>query len=59
MWGESILEPLMRVATTFQQHRRGILNWWRSQSSNGLVEGINSLIQAAIAKARGYLPGVN
>jgi len=44
----------MRVATTFQQHRRGILNWWRSQISNGLIEGINSLIQAAIAKARGY-----
>lgn len=48
------IPPLMRVATTFQQHRRGILNWWRSQISNGLIEGINSLIQAAIAKARGY-----
>lgn len=48
------IPPLMRVAATFQQHRRGILNWWRSQISNGLIEGINSLIQAAIAKARGY-----
>lgn len=48
------IPALMRVATTFQQHRRGILNWWRSQISNGLIEGINSLIQAAIAKARGY-----
>jgi len=45
---------LVRLAATFQSHRRGILNWWRSQISNGLIEGINSLIQAAIAKARGY-----
>ena len=44
----------MKLAATFQSHRRGILNWWRSQISNGLIEGINSLIQAAIAKARGY-----
>ena len=46
--------PLVKLAATFQSHRRGILNWWRSQISNGLIEGINSLIQAAIAKARGY-----
>jgi transposase len=48
------IEPLVRLAATLQLHRRGILNWWRSQISNGLIEGINSLIQAAIAKARGY-----
>jgi transposase len=46
--------PLVKLAATFQSHRRGILNWWRSQITNGLIEGINSLIQAAIAKARGY-----
>lgn len=50
----SRIEPLVRLAATLQSHRRGILNWWRSQISNGLIEGINSLIQAAIAKARGY-----
>ena len=48
------IAPLVRLATTYQSHRKGILNWWRSQISNGLIEGINSLIQAAIAKARGY-----
>lgn len=53
------ISPLMRVATTFQQHRRGILNWWRSQISNGLIEGTNSLIQAAIAKAGGYRNPLN
>jgi len=40
------------LADTLQSHQRGILNWWRPQISNGLIEG--SLIQAAIAKARGY-----
>jgi transposase len=50
----SKIGPLVKLAGTFQSHRRGILNWWRSQISNGLIEGINSLIQAAIAKARGY-----
>ena len=34
--------------------RDGILAWFDSQIANGLIEGINSLIQAAKAKARGY-----
>ncbi len=32
----------------------GILAWFDSGISNGLIEGINSLVQAAKAKARGY-----
>ena len=50
----SEIKPLMKLADTLRSHQRGILNWWRSQISNGLIEGMNSLIQAAIAKARGY-----
>jgi hypothetical protein len=38
------LLPRVKLAATFQFHRRGILNWWRSQISNGLI-------QAAMAKA--------
>ncbi len=34
--------------------RRGILAWFDSHIANGLIEGINSLVQAAKAKARGY-----
>ena len=48
------LVPLTKFATTLQAHAKGILNWWRARISNGLIEGMNSLIQAAIAKARGY-----
>ncbi len=50
----SNIKPLMKLADTLRSHQRGILNWWRSRISNGLIEGMNSLIQAAIAKARGY-----
>ena len=37
-----------------EKHRHGILAWFDSRMSNGLIEGINSLVQAAKAKARGY-----
>ena len=31
-----------------------MLRWFHSNIANGLIEGINSLVQAAKAKARGY-----
>ena len=48
------LEPMKQVALTIDRHRDGILRWFDSQIANGLIEGINSLVQAAKAKARGY-----
>lgn len=48
------LEPVMKVAQTLADHAAGVLRWFRSQITNGLLEGINSIIQAAKAKARGY-----
>ena len=50
----SRLEPMKEVARTVMRHRDGILAWFDSRIANGLIEGINSLIQAAKAKARGY-----
>lgn len=52
--GTSRLEPVIRVAKTIEAHMDGILRWFTSRMSNGLLEGINSLIQAAKAKARGF-----
>ena len=37
-----------------QRHSDGILRWFHSKIANGLIDGINSLVQAAKAKARGY-----
>jgi transposase len=48
------LEPMKQVALTIERHRDGILRWFNSKIANGLIEAINSLVQAAKAKARGY-----
>jgi len=50
----SRLEPMKSVARTLMHYRDGILRWFQSDIANGLIEGINSLVQAAKAKARGY-----
>ncbi len=50
----SRLGPMKAVARIMQKHRDGILAWFDSRISNGRIEGINSLVQAAKPKARGY-----
>jgi len=50
----SRLEPMKEAAYTMKRHWDGILRWFTSRINNGILEGINSLIQAAKAKARGY-----
>jgi transposase len=50
----SRLEPIIDAAHTVKRHWDGILRWFDSKIANGLIEGINSLVQAAKAKARGY-----
>ena len=45
---------MKQFAATLMRHRDGILAWFGSRIANGLIEGINSLLQAAKAKARGY-----
>ena len=48
------LAPFKRLALTLKAHWQGVLNAFDSRLNNGSVEGLNSLIQAAKAKARGY-----
>ena len=50
----SRLPPIIDAARTVKRHSDGILRWFHSRIANGLIEGINSLVQAAKAKARGY-----
>ena len=50
----SRLEPIIDAAYTIKRHWNGILRWFESKINNGILEGINSLIQAAKRKARGY-----
>ena len=50
----SRLEPIKEVAYTIKRHWHGIIQYITSRVNNGILEGINSLIQATKRKARGY-----
>lgn len=50
----SRLKPIIKVAKTIKNHWDGIIEWKRSQINNGILEGLNSVIQAAKNKARGF-----
>jgi transposase len=51
---KSRLEPMKKTALTLRQHFEEILNFFKSRLTNAICEGINSMIQAAKRKARGY-----
>ena len=50
----SRLEPIIDAARAVKRHWDGIRRRFDSRIANGLIEGINSLVQAAKSKARGY-----
>ena len=51
---QSGLKPMEKAADMVLNHWNGIIQWKQSQLTNGLLEGLNSVIQAAKRKARGY-----
>ena len=48
----SRLRALGYAAHTVERHWDGVLRWFESKIANGLIKGLNSLVQAAKAKAR-------
>ena len=50
----SKLEPIKKAAKTIKKHWNGVIKWKESNINNGILEGLNSIIQAAKSKARGY-----
>ena len=50
----SKLEPLKKLALTFQSHLSGLINYFTHRITNALTEGFNSRIQAIKADARGF-----
>jgi len=50
----SKVAPMKQVATMIRTHFDGIVAWTRSRQTNGFIEAINGLFQAAKRKARGY-----
>ena len=50
----SKVEPMKDVAALIRRHFDGILAWTQSRQTNGFLEALNGLFQAAKRKARGY-----
>ena len=50
----SRLQPIIDAAHTIKRHWEGVLRWAESRITNGVLEGINGLIQAAKNRARGF-----
>ncbi|MCU1316902.1 MAG: transposase [Candidatus Acidoferrum typicum] len=51
----SKVEPMKEVASMILNHFEGVLAWVTSRQTNGFLEAINGLFQAAKRKARGYV----
>jgi len=50
----SKVEPMKVVAKLIRNHMEGIVAWARTRMTNGFLEALNGLFQAAKRKARGY-----
>jgi len=50
----SRIGPMIEVVKTIKRHWDGVLNWFNSNLTYAFLEGMNSLIQAAKSRARGY-----
>lgn len=50
----SRLDPIVAFAQTVRTNWDGVLRWHQTRISNGVLEAINSLVQAAKRRARGY-----
>ena len=50
----SRLEAVIEVAKTIKAHWNGILNYFNSRITNGILEGMNSIVQLIKRNARGF-----
>ena len=50
----SRLTPMKKVANTLEKHKESILGYFFARVTNAVAEGINSMIQSAKRRARGY-----
>ena len=48
------LEPIKKFAETVKSHWEGFMHYFDSRITNGIAEGINSVIQSIKRSARGY-----
>lgn len=48
------IPAFIKFAKTVKSHKSGIVNFVKTHISNGILEGINSKVQLAKRRARGY-----
>ena len=52
--GSELLLPMRKAIETLNRHKAQVVRRWTSTYTNARMEGLNSLFQAAKARARGY-----
>ena len=50
----SKVEPMKEVASLVRRHLEGIVAWAQTRQTNGFLEALNGLFQAAKRRARGF-----
>ena len=50
----SKVEPMKEVAALVRRHLEGIVAWAQTRQTNGFLEALNGLFQAAKRRARGF-----
>jgi transposase len=50
----SKVQPMKRVASLVREHLEGIVAWAQTRQTNGFLEALNGLFQAAKRRARGF-----
>ena len=51
----SKVEPMKEVAVLVRRHMEGIVAWAQTRQTNGFLEALNGLFQAAKRRARGFI----
>ena len=55
LWAiRSQLEPMVEIGQFINRHWQGIMNYIESHINNGILEGLNSIVQTIKRKARGF-----
>lgn len=54
MVDESKISSFIKASNTIKAHWSGVINYIESKINNGILEGLNSKIQLAKKRARGY-----
>ena len=48
------MDPIRQFAFMLEKHWEGVVNWFESHINNAILEGLNSLINVAKIRARGF-----